>query len=84
LVEGVDKAPAKLLETEDVNNKKVTIPNPEYVAWIARDQQILRWLVNALSPDVLAHVVGLESSAEVWEAINAHVSASSKSRIQHL
>jgi hypothetical protein len=84
LVEGLDKAPAKLIETKDVNNKKVTIPNPEYIAWIARDQQVLRWLVNALSPDVLAHVVGLESSTEVWEAINAHVSASSKSRIQHL
>jgi hypothetical protein len=81
LVEGLDKANAKLIETEDVNNKKVTISNPEYIAWIAHDQQVLRWLVNALSPDVLAHVVRLESSAEVWEAINAHVSASSKSRI---
>ncbi|KAK1644724.1 hypothetical protein QYE76_062529 [Lolium multiflorum] len=84
LVEGEDKAPDKVLETEDSNGKKVTIQNPNYASWIARDQQVLRWLLNALSPDVLTHVIGLETSAEVWEALNSHVSASSKSRVQHL
>jgi hypothetical protein len=84
LVEGIDKAPEKLLEVEDSNGKSSTVLNPAYTTWIARDQQVLRWLVNALSPDVLAHVIGLESSAEVWAAINSHVSVSSKSRVQHL
>ncbi|KAK1678258.1 hypothetical protein QYE76_039106 [Lolium multiflorum] len=84
LVEGCDEAPVKLLETEDVNKKKVTVQNPEYTSWIARDQQVLRWLLNALSPDVLAHVLGMGSSAEAWTAINSHVSGASKTRIQHL
>jgi hypothetical protein len=82
LVEGTEKAPEKLIETEDVNHKKVTIPNPEYAAWVSRDQQVLRWILNALSPDVLVHVVGMESSAEAWAALNDHVSSSSKSRVQ--
>jgi hypothetical protein len=72
------------LETEDINKQKVTIENPEYAAWIARDQQVLRWLVNALSPDVIAHVIDFETSAEVWAAINAHVSSTSKTRVQQL
>ncbi|KAK1668123.1 hypothetical protein QYE76_056282 [Lolium multiflorum] len=84
LVEGRDKAPVETLDVEDADKQKTTVVNPAYATWIARDQQVLRWLVNALSPDVLAHVVGLESSAETWMAINAHVSASSKSRVQHL
>ncbi|KAK1693081.1 hypothetical protein QYE76_009778 [Lolium multiflorum] len=84
LVEGRDKAPVETLDVEDADKQKTTVVNPAYATWIARDQQVLRWLVNALSPDVLAHVVGLESSAETWTAINAHVSASSKSRVQHL
>jgi hypothetical protein len=84
LVEGRDQAPTETLEVEDANKQKTTITNPAYAAWIARDQQVLRWLVNALSPDVLAHVVELESSAETWTAINTHISASSKSRVQHL
>jgi hypothetical protein len=84
LVEGSEKPPEKLLETEDINKKKVTIPNPEYAAWISRDQHVLRWILNALSPDVLVHVVGMETSAEAWAAINDHVSSSSKSRVQQL
>ncbi|KAK1647153.1 hypothetical protein QYE76_064958 [Lolium multiflorum] len=79
-----DKAPAETLDTEDANGKKLTIANPEYESWIARDQQVLRWLLNALSPDVLAHVIGLETSAEVWASLNSHVAAKSKTRIQQL
>jgi hypothetical protein len=37
LVEGSEVAPEKLLETEDINKKKVTIENPEYTSWIAHD-----------------------------------------------
>jgi hypothetical protein len=65
LVKGKDKAPDEFVSTEDANNKKVNIVNPNYEAWISHDQQVLRWLVNALKPDVLAHVVGLDSSAAV-------------------
>jgi hypothetical protein len=74
----------KILETKDINKKKVTIENSEYSAWISRDQQVLHWILNALTPDVLAHVVGLETSAEAWDAINAHVSSTSKTRVQQL
>jgi hypothetical protein len=81
LVEGKDKAPDEFVSTEDANNKKVVIVNPDYETWISRDQQVLRWLVNALSPDVLAHVVGLDSLAAVWVALNAHVSGQSKTRV---
>jgi hypothetical protein len=84
LVEGKDKAPNEFVSTEDANNRKVIIVNPDYEVWISRDQQVLRWLVNALSPDVLAHVIGLDSSAAVWAALNAHVSGQSKTRVQQL
>jgi hypothetical protein len=84
LVEGKDKAPDEFVSTEDAKNKKVVIVNPDYEAWISRDQQVLRWLINALSPDVLAHVVGLDSSAAFWAALNAHVLGQSKTRVQQL
>jgi hypothetical protein len=84
LVEGNEEVPAEFLETEDVNNKKVTILNPAYEAWISRDQHVLRWLLNAVSPDVLAHVLDLDTSASVWSALNVHVSAQSKTRVQQL
>jgi hypothetical protein len=64
-VEGVDKAQDEEIEVEDSNGKKITVENPEYSSWIARDHQVLRWLLNALSPDVLVHVIGLDTSAKV-------------------
>jgi hypothetical protein len=84
LVEGNEEAPEEFLEMEDINKNKVTIENPEYVSWISRDQLVLRWILNSLSPDVLAHVAGLEISAETWAAIIAHVSPTSKTRVQQL
>jgi hypothetical protein len=84
LVEGSEGAPVEKLEAEDENKNKVTIENLEYASWITRDQRVLRWLLNALSPDVLLHVIGLETSADVWAALNAHVSTASKSRAQRL
>jgi hypothetical protein len=38
LLDGSDKAPAKTMEVEDENKKKITVPNPVYGAWIKRDQ----------------------------------------------
>jgi hypothetical protein len=47
LVEGKDEAPAEFIEEEDANKKRVLVVNPAYETWIARDQLVLRWLVNA-------------------------------------
>jgi hypothetical protein len=84
LVEGKDEAPDEFIEEEYARKQRVFVVNPSYETWIAHDQLVLRWLVNALSPDVLAHVVGLETSAEVWKALNDHVAAKSKTKIQQL
>jgi hypothetical protein len=43
----------------EVDGKKITIPNPAYAAWVSRDQTVLGFLVNSLSPEITAHVLGL-------------------------
>jgi hypothetical protein len=45
---------------------------------------VLCWILNSLSADVLAHITGLDTFAEIWAAINAHVSPMSESRVQRL
>ena len=61
LLDGTDPAS----EVEDDDKKKITIPNPAYTAWVARDQTVLGFLVNSLSPEIMAHVIGLQTSTEV-------------------
>ena len=60
------------------------VENPAYLAWIARDQKVLHFLLNSLSPDILSHVLGMESTAEVWATINSMFSSALRSKVQHL
>src|SRR3954471_24283907 len=60
LLDGTDAAPVKTLEVEDANKKKTIIPNPAYTVWLSRDQTVLGFLVNSLSPEIIPHVVGLD------------------------
>ena len=63
LLEGSDQMPPEELEVEDEEKKKKTVPNPAYDTWITRDQQVVSYLVNSLSEDVLAQVFDLEHAA---------------------
>ena len=81
LIEGKETVPEETLEIEDENKKKKLILNPAFTAWVTRDQQVLRFLLNSLSPDVLAHVTDLTTSAEVWSALTALISTPSRSKI---
>ncbi|KAK1612671.1 hypothetical protein QYE76_036344 [Lolium multiflorum] len=66
LLDGSDRAPAKTIEIEDSNKKKIQVE-----VWIASDQQVLRFLMNSLSPEILSHILGMDTIADVWTAFNA-------------
>jgi hypothetical protein len=78
LLDSSDKVPTKTMEVEDENNKKITVPNPAYGAWIKRDQQVVSYLLKSLSPEIQADVLGLERAEEIWQTIAAIFSAQSQ------
>uniref|UniRef100_A0ACD5TU89 Uncharacterized protein n=1 Tax=Avena sativa TaxID=4498 RepID=A0ACD5TU89_AVESA len=84
LLDGTDAASEKKLEVEDENQKKIIIPNPAYSVWLSRDQTVLGFLVNSLSPEIIPHVVGLATSAEVWSVLTKMFSSHSRTKINHL
>jgi hypothetical protein len=43
LLEGKDVAPAKMVEIEDADHKKIQVENPSFVMWLASDHQVLRF-----------------------------------------
>jgi hypothetical protein len=65
LLEGTDRAPAKLISSKDADGKDITITNPAYAAWMARDQAVVSYLLQSLSPELLPHVFGLETTEAV-------------------
>ncbi|XP_071683320.1 uncharacterized protein [Lolium perenne] len=84
LLDGTDVAPVKQLEVEDSDKNKQKVPNPAYAAWVARDSTVLSWILNSLSPEILAHTIGVESTAAVWAIITNLCGSRSRSRINQL
>jgi 2-oxoglutarate dehydrogenase complex dehydrogenase (E1) component-like enzyme len=76
--------PTNTIEVEDAEKKKIVVENPAYVGWLARDQQVLRFLLNTLSPDILSHLLYVSSTAEAWSTINAMFKTASRTKAQHL
>ena len=80
IFDGTDLAPAKTIE----DDKKQVVPNSAYSIWLAKDQQVLGYIVNSLSTTVLAQVATLKSASEVWRALEGMYSAQSRARVTNL
>jgi hypothetical protein len=63
ILEGTTKAPAKTLIDEKA---KEFTSNPAYESWLAKDQQLLGYILNSLTKEVLTQVATMMSSTEVW------------------
>jgi hypothetical protein len=73
-----------MLEATDDAGKKISIPNPDYDTWIARDQFVQGWLNESFSPDILAHVLDKTSTVETWATISTMFASASKAKVSHL
>ncbi|KAA8515403.1 hypothetical protein F0562_018986 [Nyssa sinensis] len=53
-------------ETATSSDTTAEIPNPKFTTWYLQDQVVLSTLVSSLSEGILAQMVGLTTSREVW------------------
>jgi hypothetical protein len=65
IADGREPVPPEMLESEK-DGKTTLFPNPAYDTWLTRDQQVMSFLVGALSPKILSQAVSMEHAAEVW------------------
>ena len=84
LLDGSDAAPPKTVEIAKADKTTAIEPNPLYGPWIAKDQQVLSYLLNSLTPEILAQVIGKESTLDLWTALTTIFAAQSQSRITNL
>jgi hypothetical protein len=88
LLDGTDAAPPETLAIEpgkdDANKDPKTVSNPAYENWIARDQTLLGYLLQSLSPEVLPHVHRIKHAAGVWEAVEEMFASKSQAKITNL
>lgn len=64
---------------------KITLERyPQYFLWIQHDQNVLCWINATLSASVLAHVVSLKTSRDIWLALERRFASLSRSHIIQL
>ncbi|KAL5705838.1 hypothetical protein ACHQM5_024078 [Ranunculus cassubicifolius] len=77
-VDGTISCPPRTLTSDETNI------NPEYIQWNKQDRVLLGWLLSSLSETVLAQVVGLNTSRDVWVALENQYASKSRARIMQL
>jgi hypothetical protein len=81
-VKGLDVVPPEEVEIDVIYGKKINVQNTEYVTWITRDQPVLRYILNSVSPNILFHVIVLKTSGEVWKTLDSLTTSQSRPRTQ--
>ena len=84
LLDGSRAAPTKTIDVEAADKSIKKVDNPEYALWVAQDQQVLGYLLNSLSKDVLIQVLEAKTAAQAWAAITSLFSAHSKAWVTNL
>ncbi|KAK1602670.1 hypothetical protein QYE76_017733 [Lolium multiflorum] len=52
-LDGFEKETKRTMTIPDMDGKELLVPNPDYTNWMVRDQVVLGFLSNSLSPEVL-------------------------------
>lgn len=84
LLDGTDAAPPAMVEQQQSDKSMVAVPNPLYAPWLSKDQQVLSYLMNSLSKEVLIQFTGKENTYDLWTGITTLFASQSQSRITNL
>lgn len=76
--------PPKTITTKNSEGKDQIVVSPEHTVWAREDQQVLAYLLNNLSKEVLIQVASHERSHAVWTALTSMFASTSRSRINNL
>ena len=79
LLDGTDAAPPTTVEQQKSDKTMEVVPNPLYAPWLSKDQQVLSYLMNSLSKEVLAQFVGKENTYDLWTGITTLFASQSQS-----
>ena len=57
------------------------VPNSAFQLWYQQDQLILSALISSRTPEILAHVINLTTSRDVWTAPETTFTSQSHARV---
>ena len=78
---GAQPPPKFLPKKEGEDDKVPPIPNKEHAAWVAKDQQLLSYLLVSLSKEVLQQVSSTKTAVEAWTGIETFFASHSRAKL---
>jgi hypothetical protein len=66
------------------DKKAIKIPNPEYKIWVAQDQQVLSYLLNSITREILGHVATKVTTTSAWTALEELLASQSRAKVTNL
>jgi len=77
------EAPSPFLPREkgQEDSKEPPKPNPEFEAWMAKDQMVLNYLFSNMSKEILGQVNSEDTVAGAWAAIEKLFASQSRARV---
>ncbi|MFQ6656608.1 hypothetical protein Gotur_026642, partial [Gossypium turneri] len=55
--------------------------NPEFAHFEQQDSALASWLLSSISPSVLPHLIGMDTSAKIWKAVVALYGSKTTSKL---
>uniref|UniRef100_A0A453M2B8 CCHC-type domain-containing protein n=1 Tax=Aegilops tauschii subsp. strangulata TaxID=200361 RepID=A0A453M2B8_AEGTS len=83
-VDGTQPEPTKLLVTTKDGKEVSSSPNPLHPIWVREDQQVLGYLLNNLTREVLLTVTTVTTAGALWTTLAGMFSSQSASRINNI
>jgi hypothetical protein len=77
----ISSATTSSITTTDSPN---LVPNPDYKIWVCQDNLILSVIISTISEVILVHVIGPQTSCDVWITLEKNFAAHSKARIMQI
>jgi hypothetical protein len=71
--------PTEITATTD-DKKSIKIPNPEYKIWVAQDQQVLSYLLNSVTREILGYLATKVTTTSAWTALEELFASQSESQ----
>jgi hypothetical protein len=75
--------PTEITATTD-DKKSIKIRNPEYKIWVAQDQQVLSYLLNSVTREILGYLATKVTAASAWTALEELFASQSRAKVTNL
>lgn len=82
--DGTMPEPVKILVTKDKDGKEEQTMNPLHPIWFREGKQVLRYLLNTLTKEVLVQVTSIATPHELWAALAHMFLSQSRARVNNI